>query len=198
MEERDALMREFARLDSKTMDPDFSGMSEADRAAEAERLRQEALEEARRLKMAGDPSFRARECEARIIDFDPKQEGMYFNRLFFVDLATFEHDEELEATLAAKVLRGKFHGTITAHTTSIQERIVLYDSKVAVGHGVIRLMRRVVSVCVEDMLIIEANTSCGKSVRVEFAPRGNSGDEDVITVGATEMRVMVAWSIMYP
>ncbi|OEL24745.1 DNA (cytosine-5)-methyltransferase DRM2 [Dichanthelium oligosanthes] len=93
-----ALMREFLRLGSEVMAPDFSGMSEADRAAEAERLRQEELEEARRLKMVGDPRFWEWEALARITDFDPKKEGMHFNRLFFVDLETFPQDEPLILT----------------------------------------------------------------------------------------------------
>ncbi|KAF8667112.1 hypothetical protein HU200_053296 [Digitaria exilis] len=94
-EERAALRRELERLNSELIDLDFSGMSEAERAAEAERLRRETLEEARRLKEAGDPRFRVMEALARIIDFDPKDDdGMYFNRLYSVDLATFDHDEE--------------------------------------------------------------------------------------------------------
>nr|TKW24736.1 hypothetical protein SEVIR_3G069300v2 [Setaria viridis] len=74
-------------------------MSEAGRAAEAERLRQEALEEARRLKTAGDlDGGRWREGEARILDLDPKQQsGIYSNRCSAVDLATFDHDEECNA-----------------------------------------------------------------------------------------------------
>ncbi|CAN6336048.1 unnamed protein product [Urochloa humidicola] len=351
-EERLLLKREYERLIFEMRDPDFSGMSEAQRAEEARKLRHEKLEEARRLKEAGDlDGGKRREGEARIIDFDPKQEGMYYNRLCFVDLATFDHEEDsplgpmrftetameeaefcaavnilsvkiacsdvgfpilvygtivardsmdrkrvplfgrsrdhaqlikskdkpllltgpkrglvllsdiyveidlkikdrydqdkalskgflsirgtshrsmeqceveteslatrlstvdvmyaavkdaVEATLAFQVLRGKFRGTITAHTTSILERIMLYDSKVVRGdgRGVIRPIRRVISVDVEDMLIIEAKTGDGKSVRrIELTPRANSGDEDVVTVGDTKMRVMVSWSIMDP
>uniref|UniRef100_K4AKX2 DUF6598 domain-containing protein n=1 Tax=Setaria italica TaxID=4555 RepID=K4AKX2_SETIT len=82
----------------------------------------------------------------------------------------------VEATIGIRVLQGKFDGTISAHTTSI----MLYDSKVAgtrtADVGVIQLTRRVVSIYVKDMLIIEAKTGDGKSVRrVDFAPRGNNG-----------------------
>nr|CAB3463607.1 unnamed protein product [Digitaria exilis] len=71
--------------------PDFSGMGEAERAAEAERLR----EEARRLTEAGDlEGGRWREGEARILDFDPKQSGIYMNRCTAVDVRTFDYDEE--------------------------------------------------------------------------------------------------------
>jgi len=96
MEERDFLVRQYARLSSQMRTSDFSGMTEADRAAEAERLKQEALEEARRLKMERDHDDSLRqEGWARIVDFDPKQGGLYINR-YLVDLATisFDHDEE--------------------------------------------------------------------------------------------------------
>lgn len=46
MEERDFLLRQYVRLSSQMRTPDFSGTTEADRAAEAEKLRQEALEPA--------------------------------------------------------------------------------------------------------------------------------------------------------
>ncbi|CAN6331100.1 unnamed protein product [Urochloa humidicola] len=70
-------------------------MTEAERAAEAERLRREALEEARRLETAGDSKGgKWREAEARILDFDPKRGGIYFNRCATVYLPTFDHDEE--------------------------------------------------------------------------------------------------------
>ncbi|CAO2044676.1 unnamed protein product [Urochloa humidicola] len=352
-EEKVALLREYLRLGSEKRTPDFSGMTEADRAAEAERLRQEALAEARCLQMAGDPEGLWQELSARFLDFDPKQGGCYSNRCTAVRVPTFDHDEEspigpmrftrkdykgdlvecceavnilsvkiacsdvgfpiqvygtviardcidrkclyvfrrsrdncqlinskdepliltgpkrgllllddnfvetdlkikdhqgqdrefskgfmtirgtahrlleecevervslstrlstvvvlyavvigaVEATIAIRVLKGKFDGAITAHATSIQKRIVLYDSKVAGTRtgdvGLIRLMRRVVSVYVRDMLIIEVKTGDGKSVRrIDFTPRGNSVDEDTITVGANKMLVKVAWSAM--
>ena len=72
-------------------------MIEADRATEAERLREEALGKARRLQEAGDPEGRRREAEACILDFDPKQKGIYYNRLCFVNLATFDLDEECKS-----------------------------------------------------------------------------------------------------
>ena len=77
--------------------PDFSSMTEAERAAKAERLREEALEKARRLQEAGDPEGRRREAEACILDFDPKQKGIYYNRLCFVNVASFDLDEECKS-----------------------------------------------------------------------------------------------------
>ena len=57
----------------------------------------------------------------------------------------------VEATIGIKVLRGNFEGTITAHTGSIQKRIVLYDSKIAGirtrDGGFLRLMRHAVCIC---------------------------------------------------
>ncbi|CAN6237248.1 unnamed protein product [Urochloa humidicola] len=353
-EEKAALLREYLRLGREKRAPDFSGMTEADRAAEAERLRDEAVAEARRLQMAGDPEGLRLEASARFLDFDPKQRGRYYNRYTAADLPTFDHDEEspigpmrfttkvyddnktaevfesvniisvkiacsdvgfpiqvygtvivrdcvdckclylfrrdrdhcqlinskdepliltgpkrgllllddnfvetdlkikdyqgqdrefskglisirgishrqlekcevervslstrlstvdvlyavvigaVEATIGIIVLKGKFDGTITAHTTSILKRIVLYDSKMTGTRtgkgGFIQLMRHALSVYVRDMLIIEVKTSDGKSVRItDFTPKGNSVDEDTITVGATKMSVRVAWSAL--
>jgi hypothetical protein len=93
MEEQVPLVREYLRIVREKGAPDFSGMSEADRAAEAERLRQEALAEARRLQIAGDPEGLWREGAARVLDFDPKQGGTYRNRCYFGELR-FDHDEE--------------------------------------------------------------------------------------------------------
>ncbi|TVU30070.1 hypothetical protein EJB05_21676 [Eragrostis curvula] len=74
---------------------DFSfdpGMDEAERAARAERLKKEALEEASHMEdVTRAKRYRA---QARILDFDPKQNGIYYNRLSFVDLASFDLDEE--------------------------------------------------------------------------------------------------------
>ncbi|KAK3140970.1 hypothetical protein QOZ80_5AG0408380 [Eleusine coracana subsp. coracana] len=319
-EERAVLMREFLRVSSEIRDPDYSDMSEEERAEEAERLRQEAIEEALRLEMAGDhQGSLEKQCVASIVDFDPKQQGMYFNCFFFFDPATFDHDQEspfgpmrftykvygnvkpevceavnilsvkiacsdvgfpiqvygsviardsmdhkcvylfrrdrdhcqcikskdepliltgptrglalldnnyVETDLKIKdhqgqdrelskgiiIIRGiagrslkkcegEFAGTITAHTTSIQKKIVIYDSKVAgakTRDGNVQLMRPVLCVYVRDMLIIDTETSAGEYSRLEFTPKGNSGERVVITLGATKLRVKVAWSIMDP
>jgi hypothetical protein len=92
MEQEAPLMREYLHLSSELRPPDFSGMSEADRAAEAERLRQEALVEARRLQKPGDPEGAWLEGGVCVLDFDPKQEGSYHNRRYFSP--TFDHEEE--------------------------------------------------------------------------------------------------------
>lgn len=79
---------------------DFSfdpGMGEAERAARAERLRQEALEKASRMEDVTRAN--RHQSLARILDFDPKQNGIYYNRLSFVDLASFDLDEECKSRL---------------------------------------------------------------------------------------------------
>lgn len=92
-EEQESLTREYLRVASEIKRPDYSGMSEAERAEEAERLKQEAMEEVRRLEMEGDHDGSLyKQCQARIMDFDPKQGGMYYNRMSA--LPTFDHDEE--------------------------------------------------------------------------------------------------------
>ncbi|CAL5023795.1 unnamed protein product [Urochloa decumbens] len=129
------------------------------------------------------------------------ERGSLSTRLSTVDVLYAVVIGAVEATIRITVLKGKFDGTITAHTTSIQKRVVLYDSKVAGTRtgkgGVIRLMRYAVSVYVRDLLLIEVKTGDGKSVRTtNFTPMGNSADEDTITVGATKMNVVVAWSAL--
>ncbi|KAL6624778.1 hypothetical protein ACP70R_032099 [Stipagrostis hirtigluma subsp. patula] len=87
-------------------DEGFSAMTEAEREAEAERRSQEVLEVAREIEReareeAAPEAARqmARQARwhrgvARILDFDPKQRGAYHSRLYFVDHATFDLDEE--------------------------------------------------------------------------------------------------------
>jgi hypothetical protein len=53
----------------------------------------------------------------------------------------------VEAAIAIEVRSGDFDGEITAYTTSIKNRFVLYDSKVAAdvtcdGNGAIQVMHR--------------------------------------------------------
>ncbi|CAL5080773.1 unnamed protein product [Urochloa decumbens] len=124
-------------------------------------------------------------------------------RLSTVDVTYRVVERAVEGTIAVEVLQGGFHGKITANTSSIQEIIVLYDSKEADALAVddcgdIQLMRPVVSVDVEDTLLIDAHTSDDKSECILFTPRVNGGDEIQINVGATKMRVKLFWSLMNP
>jgi hypothetical protein len=91
-----ALTREYSRLDNLKRPPDLSGMTEADRAVETEKLREEKLQKARQLQDQGDMSD-THECQglARIIDFDVKHGGRYLNIIYYVDdIYTFNHTEE--------------------------------------------------------------------------------------------------------
>ena len=78
---------------------------------------------------------------------------------------------------------------------------MLYDTQVVGAMtdgntGAIKLMQPVISVYVKEMLIIVAQTSGGSKRTIEFTPKINGGEEEEITVGATKMRVKVAWSVM--
>jgi hypothetical protein len=57
-------------------------------------------------------------------------------------------------------------------------------------------MQPVASVYVKEMLIIHAQTSDGSKRTIGFTPKINGGEEEVVTVGVTKMRVKVAWSVM--
>ncbi|CAL4903327.1 unnamed protein product [Urochloa decumbens] len=124
-------------------------------------------------------------------------------RLSTVDVNYAVVKGAVEATIAVEVLEGDFAGKITAHTTSIKKSVVLYDSKVAGdhGHGVLQVMRPVVSAHVKDKLVIVAKTGDGESDHrrvIAFTTRVKGRDEDVIDVGAAKMSVKVSWSIMDP
>ncbi|TVU18189.1 hypothetical protein EJB05_34269, partial [Eragrostis curvula] len=126
------------------------------------------------------------------------------SRLSTVEVTSAVTKDAVEATIVIDVLQGQFDGKITARTASIPERLVLYDGKVAGTKGIrccdgaIQLLRPVVTVDVNDMLIIVAETGDGNAKRtVEFTPRINGWSENVCAVGVTNMRVKVAWSIIY-
>lgn len=124
-------------------------------------------------------------------------------RLSTVDVTYSVIEYALEGTIAFEVLQGGFHGKITACTSSIEDKLVFYDSEDADALtvdncGKIQLMRPVVSVNVTDLLMIVARTSDGVSQRIEFTPRVNRGEDDILTIGATKMRVKVFWSAMDP
>jgi hypothetical protein len=106
----------------------------------------------------------------------------------------------VEATVAAEVTQGGFYGAMTAHTTRSKRRIVLFDIKVGGDscHGLIQLMRPVVSVPMMDKLKIFATTAAGVSTGVEFTLRWNGGQEFVLTLGDAMICVKVTWSMIDP
>ncbi|KAL6597311.1 hypothetical protein ACP70R_046751 [Stipagrostis hirtigluma subsp. patula] len=123
-------------------------------------------------------------------------------RLSTVDVMYAVVKLAVEATIAIEVLWGEFYGKITAHTTSINNPIVLNDSEltgVMTGNGnkFVQLMRSVVSIYMMDVLIIVFQTCNDKYQHtIKFTPMLNGWGEDVVTVGGTKMRVKVTWSIM--
>ncbi|CAL4890315.1 unnamed protein product [Urochloa decumbens] len=140
--------------------------------------------------------------EPRNLEGRELESGSLSTRLSTVDVIYGVVENAVEGTIAIEVLQGGFNGKITAHTTSVLNSLVLYDSQVvgAITGGdteVIKLMQPVISVCVKDKLIIVAQTSDGTSKwTITFTPKVNGREEDVVTVGATKMRVKVAWSVM--
>ncbi|CAN6223916.1 unnamed protein product [Urochloa humidicola] len=147
--------------------------------------------------------FIIRGLGARMLTGSKVETKSLATRLSTVDVTYSVVESAVEGTIAIEVLQGCFHGEIIAYSTGIPDILVLYDSEEADAStvdycGDIHLMRPVVSVHVMDVLAIEAQTSDGNSHRILFTPRVNGGDEDKITVGATEMRVKVVWSVMNP
>jgi hypothetical protein len=84
-------------LEVSSPKPDFSCMTEAERAAAAERLRNDELHYARRLSQEGDPRGPGMEACARIVDFDPKQGGLYYSRYSRGNLSNLDLDEECKS-----------------------------------------------------------------------------------------------------
>ncbi|TVU18351.1 hypothetical protein EJB05_34441, partial [Eragrostis curvula] len=123
-------------------------------------------------------------------------------RLSTVDVMYSAVKDAVEATITIEVVQGDFYGEITAHTTSIQNRLSLYNSEVGGcmsvdANGAIQLMRAVISVYVKEKLVIVAKTRDSKDERtIDFTPKLNGDGEGDITVGATKMHVKVTWSIM--
>jgi hypothetical protein len=137
----------------------------------------------------------------RVLDGCEIDSGSLSTRLSTVDVMYAVVKDAVEGRIAVEVLQGVFDGKITAHTSSILNSIVIYDSQV-VGAitdddtGAMKLMQPVISVYVKEMLIIVAQTSDGSKRTIGFAPKINGGEEEVVSVGVTKMRVKVAWSVM--
>ena len=97
-EERTALREEVHRLVLEmSPQPDFSCMTEAERAEAAERVRSIEVKYGLRLMHEGDPRGQSIQASARIVDFDPKQGGLYYSRYTRGDLIRFNLDEECKS-----------------------------------------------------------------------------------------------------
>ncbi|TVU18339.1 hypothetical protein EJB05_34429, partial [Eragrostis curvula] len=106
----------------------------------------------------------------------------------------------VEATIAVEVLHGEFNGNITAHTTSIQNSLLLFDSEVAgawIGDrkGIIQLLRPVIAVSLQDMLTVNI-VGVTEQATLEFKPAVNGGDKAEIGCGSCLMAVKITWSII--
>ncbi|CAD6270574.1 unnamed protein product [Miscanthus lutarioriparius] len=130
------------------------------------------------------------------------ESGSLATRLSTVDVMYGVVKDAVECTIAIEIIQADFNGKVTAHTTSIPNSLLLYDSQVVGdltgdGIGVIKLVRSIICVYVKDILMIVVQTSDVMSKHtIEFTPKINGREEEDIIVGITKMRVKVAWSIM--
>ncbi|CAN6280945.1 unnamed protein product [Urochloa humidicola] len=98
------IMRKFweAQQRRRDADPDAERAAEEEEGEEddSEEDEEELAEEVEmweRMQLLNTEERRARyrEAQNRILDYDPKQGGVYYTRLYFVhDLVSFDHDEE--------------------------------------------------------------------------------------------------------
>ncbi|XP_047042736.1 uncharacterized protein LOC124646699 [Lolium rigidum] len=104
----------------------------------------------------------------------------------------------VEATFEIKVTKGNFCGEITAYTSSIQDCLVLHDSKAGGvtcdGSGIVQLLRRVVCVGKKEKLLLRIATASATQT-VSFAPDVNGAAQVEITCGDVTMLVKVNWSL---
>ncbi|XP_047068739.1 uncharacterized protein LOC124676752 [Lolium rigidum] len=107
-----------------------------------------------------------------------------------------------EATVEFQVLKGDFKGKITAHTTRIHDRMLLHDSRAcgavtsSDGSRVIELLRRVLAVCVDEVLFISAEPEGVDTLVKKFTPSLSGSQSDVFDWGAVKLGVKVTWSVI--
>ncbi|VAH26568.1 unnamed protein product [Triticum turgidum subsp. durum] len=109
----------------------------------------------------------------------------------------------VEGTVEARILEGPvdFHGKIVARTSSFPCDIVLHDSELAgmltAGEGgILQTARRVVSVSIDETLLLTVAAATSGVGTVEFTPKRGNYDEEKITCGNYKMLVKVTWSIV--
>lgn len=111
----------------------------------------------------------------------------------------------VEGTVEMRILEAgpvNFHGKIVVRTSSFPCDIMLHDSKLAgmltAGEGgILQTARRVVSVSVDETLLLTVCLATGVVRTVEFTPKRGSYDEERITCGDYKMLVKVTWSIVH-
>jgi hypothetical protein len=107
-----------------------------------------------------------------------------------------------EATEATVDLKGDFKGKITAHNTRIHDRVLLHDSRAcgavtsSDGSRVIELLRRVLAVCVDEVLFISAEPEGVDTLVKKFTPSLSGSQSDVFDWGAVKLGVKVTWSVI--
>ncbi|KAM3393470.1 hypothetical protein ACQJBY_014273 [Aegilops geniculata] len=110
----------------------------------------------------------------------------------------------VEGTVEARILEGPvdyFHGKIVARTSSFPCDIMLHDSELAgmltAGEGgILQTARRVVSVSIDETLMLTFAAATSGVGTVEFTPKRGSYDEEEISCGDYKMLVKVTWSIV--
>ncbi|KAF2908881.1 hypothetical protein DAI22_12g214900 [Oryza sativa Japonica Group] len=116
----------------------------------------------------------------------------------------------VEATVSVKVLQGHFYGKITACTSMVKDNILLHDSSLMPGGGVmaadhgndqfVQLLRPVTAVYLHETLIVTilAQVDGTKYNRrtMYFKPAVNGEGEAQITCGVNSLLVKVCWSLM--
>ncbi|XP_020183055.1 uncharacterized protein [Aegilops tauschii subsp. strangulata] len=147
----------------------------------------------------------------RRLEFDPRyvvETETLVSMHSILDLNYTFVRRSVEGTVEVRILQGpdEFHGKIAASTTSIPCDIVLHDSKVsgaltAGDNGVLQMARRVVGVSVDEILVLTVAAAVGDyklSVgTVEFTPRRNGYDAEIIICGNYHMLLKATWSIVY-
>ncbi|XP_047049326.1 uncharacterized protein LOC124654360 [Lolium rigidum] len=109
----------------------------------------------------------------------------------------------VEATFKFKLVGGDFDGKITAGMSDIDEAIVIYDSKKdgVAKRGVIKLRRRVMTVCVSSrrLLRFHVKNKAGGGVTkliVDFTPQSPGSEVYEFQCGRGNLRGSVVWSLM--
>uniref|UniRef100_A0A0E0MPP8 DUF6598 domain-containing protein n=1 Tax=Oryza punctata TaxID=4537 RepID=A0A0E0MPP8_ORYPU len=138
----------------------------------------------------------------RPITIDPCRR---LNNLYPLQLMYAFVSDAVEATVSVKVLRGHFYGKITACTITVKDIILLHDSSLVPGGGVmaadhgndqfasVRLLRPVMAVCLQETLMVTvlAQVDGTKYNRrtMNFKPAVNGEGEAQITCGANSLLV---------